>query len=112
MTDQVATLEWTCERCKVTASWMSTVEHPELPATWIEEEGGTYCLTCRRERAGEAGLLKAPVDASTKDRQQLRSAARLDFEVARDPNRADGRIAQACRTSIPAVRKARARLRV
>jgi len=38
------------------------------------------------------------------------AAARIDFEVRRDPARANGKIAQACRTSIPAVRKSRERL--
>jgi hypothetical protein len=108
----MTTLEWTCERCEVTASWMPGVERPELPATWIEEDGRTYCLGCRRELAGEAALLRAQADASPKDRQQLHARARLEFEVARDPDRADGQIAQACHSSIPAVRKARARLGV
>lgn len=110
MSDQAAALDWTCGRCEVTASWMPGTERPELPAAWVEQEGEVYCLACRRELAGEAGLAGVSEDVPPAKRQQLRTVARVEFEVSRDPERADGHIAKACRTSIPAVRKARARL--
>jgi hypothetical protein len=34
----------------------------------------------------------------------------VEFEVLRDPDRNNGQIARACRTSVPAVLKARKRL--
>ena len=43
-------------------------------------------------------------------RAKLRSTALIEFEVKRDPNRGNGEIAKACRSSIPAVAKARKRL--
>ena len=48
--------------------------------------------------------------APAAERQKLRSHARIDFEVKRDPERPDNLIAKSCHTSIIAVRKARARL--
>ena len=38
------------------------------------------------------------------------TTALIEFEVKRDPNRGNGEIAKACRSSIPAVAKARKRL--
>lgn len=104
-----ATVNQTCERCAVSVSWMAGVERPELPEGWSEENGVLYCLGCQRELAGEAGL-EGMEDAPASDRQKLRAHARLDFEVKRDPDRPDNRIAKACHTSIIAVRKARERL--
>jgi hypothetical protein len=40
----------------------------------------------------------------------MRSHARIEFEIKRDPSREDNRIAKAVGTSTFAVRKARARL--
>jgi hypothetical protein len=108
--EQVAAMTWTCARCEVTTSWMDGTQRPVLPANWVEENGEAYCLGCRRELAGEAGLAALPDDAPIAERQKVNSAARIDFEVRRDPTRANGKIAQACRTSIPAVRKSRERL--
>jgi hypothetical protein len=108
---KVAEASWTCERCEVTSRWGPDVEAPTMPAGWAKERGGTYCLVCRRELAAEAALKAAPADAPVGRRQELQASARLEFEIRRDPERADGQIAQVCRTSIPAVRKARERLR-
>ena len=102
--------DWTCSRCDVTVSWMAEVERPELPATWIREDGELYCLVCRRDRAGEAALLQLEEGASAERRQQAESRARVEFEVTRRPEREDNRIAKACHTSVVAVRKARVRL--
>ena len=105
-----ATVDWTCARCQVTVSWMAEVERPELPATWAQVGDELYCLSCRRELAGEAGLENAPNDASSAERQKIESQARIEFEIKRRPEREDNRIAKSCRTSVVAVRKARARL--
>ena len=100
---------WTCSRCQVSISWMDGLQRPEIPAGWAKENGEAYCLICRRERAGEAGLVGA-ADVPGAERQKLNAAARLEFELRRNPDGADGKIASACRTSVAAVRKARERL--
>jgi hypothetical protein len=107
---EAATSTWTCARCEVTVSFSPEVERPRLPSTWVKEEGELYCLSCRREMAGEAGLVGVDEDAPSQRRQQIRSQARVEFEIKRDPERADNRIAKACGTSTVAVRKARGRL--
>jgi hypothetical protein len=93
----------------MTVSFEPEVRRPRLPATWARQDGLLYCLACRRDRAGEAGL-EGIVDASRLKRLQIRSQARIAFEINRDPERADGQIAKTCRTTTVAVRKARARL--
>ena len=102
--------DWTCARCEVTVSWMADAERPHLPATWSEEGGQLYCLACRRDRAGEAGLEGLEDGSSAENRQKAQSRARVEFEVKRRPEREDNRIAKACHTSVVAVRKARVRL--
>ncbi len=89
---------------------MPGTERPDLPAAWVKKNGEVYCLNCRRELAGDAGELAAPKGATMADVQQARARARVEFEITRDPERPDGRIAQACHTSIMSVKKARARL--
>jgi hypothetical protein len=101
---------WTCSRCEVTVSFAPDFENTGLPATWAEEDGELYCLSCRRDMAGEAGLEGVDEDAPNQTRLQLRSHARIEFEIKRDPTREDNRIAKAVGTSTFAVRKARARL--
>jgi hypothetical protein len=107
---EVASHSWTCARCQVTVSFSPEVKRPRLPATWVKEDGELYCLSCRREMAGEAGLVGVDEDTPSVRRQQIRSQARVEFEIQRDPERADNRIAKACGTSTVAVRKARGRL--
>jgi hypothetical protein len=104
------TADWTCTRCEVTVSWMAEVERPELPATWIKDGDDLYCLSCRRERAGEAALVLLGEDASAERRHQVETRARIDFEMKRRPERQDNRIAQACHTSVKAVQQSRVRL--
>ena len=99
---------WTCARCEMTVSFRSDVEDTSLPSTWTEQDGVLYCLSCRREMAGEAGLEGVDEDAPSQERQKIRSRARIEFEIERDPGRADNEIAKACRTSTFSVRKARA----
>jgi hypothetical protein len=109
-TAEPAAADWTCSRCEVTVSWTAEVERPALPATWIREDDGLFCLVCRRDRAGEAALLQLEEGASAETRQKAESRARVEFEVSRRPDRQDNRIAKACHTSVVAVRKARVRL--
>jgi hypothetical protein len=101
---------WTCSRCEVTVSFAPEFVNTGLPATWSEEGGELYCLSCRRDMAGEAGLEGVAEDAPNQTRLQKRSHARIEFEIKRDPTREDNRIAKAVGTSTFAVRKARARL--
>lgn len=101
---------WTCARCEVTVSFTADVEDTSMPSTWVSEEGELYCLSCRRDMAGEAGLEGVDENAPSQRRQQIRSKARIEFEIQRDPGRQDNVIAKACGTSIVSVRKARARL--
>ena len=101
---------WTCARCEMTLSFAPEVERPRLPTTWARQDGLLYCLACRRDKAGEEGLDGVDEDTSNEKRLQIRSQARIAFEISRDPERPDNQIAKACRTSTVAVRKARARL--
>jgi hypothetical protein len=94
----------------MTVSFTPDVEKPRLPTTWVKEDGELYCLACRRDMAGEAGLDGVDEDTPNQKRLQIRSQARIEFEIKRDPDRQDNRIAKACGTSTFAVRKARARL--
>src|SRR5262245_52449903 len=104
--DAAGTNSWTCSRCEMTVSFAPDVEKPRLPTTWARENGELYCLACRRDMAGEA----VDEDLNDQKRLQIRSQARIEFEIQRDPERADNEIAKACGTSTVAVRKARARL--
>jgi hypothetical protein len=101
---------WTCARCDVTVSFTADVERPLLPTTWVQEGGELYCLGCRRDMAGEASLEEVGEDIPNQKRLQIRSQARIEFEIQRDPERQDNQIAKACGTSTVSVRKARARM--
>jgi hypothetical protein len=101
---------WTCTRCEMTVSFSPEVKRPRLPPTWVRENGELYCLSCRREMAGEAGLAGIDEDTPNQARLKIRAQARIEFEIKRDPDRQDNRIAKACGTSTVAVRKARVRL--
>jgi hypothetical protein len=72
--------------------------------------GELYFRSCRRERAGEAALAGIDDDTPNQARLKIRAQARIEFEIKRDPDRQDNRIAKACGTSTVAVRKARVRL--
>jgi hypothetical protein len=96
----------------MTVSFAPEVKRPRLPSTWASEDGELYCLACRRDMAGEAGLVGVDADLPDQRRLQIRSQARIEFEIKRDPDRQDNLIAKACGTSTVAVRKARARLDV
>jgi hypothetical protein len=94
----------------MTVSFSPDVERPRLPTTWAKENGELYCLACRRDMAGEAGVEEVEADMPDHAKLKVRSQARIEFEIKRDPDRQDNQIAKACGTSTVAVRKARARL--
>jgi hypothetical protein len=94
----------------MTVSFASDVERPRLPTTWAKENGELYCLACRRDMAGDAGVESVDADAPDSAKLKVRSQARIEFEIKRDPGRQDNQIAKACGSSTVAVRKARARL--
>jgi hypothetical protein len=98
--------KWTCDRCSVSVSQIDGAR-VALPKTWTTAADGNFCLTCRRERAGEAALDAAPADCSNEVRAKVRRAGLLEFEVRRAPDRADNAIAKACHTSASAVATAR-----
>lgn len=102
---------WTCDGCGVSARRMNG-EHISLPNAWANSTEGKFCLLCRRERAGSAALDSAPTDSTREARVRLRRAALLEFEVSRVPDRSNGVIAKACRSSVPAVAEARRRLQL
>jgi len=94
----------------MTSRWTQGLSGGKLPPHWVREpDGNHYCLACRRERAIEAMLAEAS-EAGAEARAKLRSAAVVEFEIQRDPERTEGEIAKAASTSVLAVRKARQRL--
>jgi len=106
MTAATTAAKWTCDRCGVSVSQLGGEAVP-LPATWTTAPDGNFCLTCGRERAGEAALKAAPADCNSDTRVKVRRAGLLEFEVRRAPDRADNAIAKACHTSASAVARAR-----
>jgi hypothetical protein len=72
--------------------------------------GELCCLACRRATAGEQGAAAVPETTNAADRVRARAAAVVEFELRRDPERSNSVIARTCRTSVPAVAKARARI--
>lgn len=110
MAEAATALTHTCGRCEVTASWMPGTDRPAIPIGWVLEGSDIYCLNCRRERAAESVDFAEEVPAA--ERSKLRSQARIEFEIKREPEVPDSRIAKACRTSTMAVRKARQRIGV
>ena len=104
--------QFTCSRCGVKVSWMDGSGQPGLPDNWADTSEGTFCLLCRRSIAEEIALAEADEEASPEARAKLRKVALVEFELQRDPERADGEIARACRSSVPAVEKARRELKL
>lgn len=102
---------WTCDRCDVTVQWMSGHENnARLPAHWSEEGEELLCLGCRRDMAAESALADLPEGIPLAERVKLKSRARIEFEIDRDPERPNAKIANSCRTSAAAVQKARERM--
>ncbi|MDX6637717.1 MAG: hypothetical protein QOJ01_1228 [Solirubrobacterales bacterium] len=90
----------------MTSTWTNGLETGSAPPNWARVGGLHYCLVCRRERAVESALEVAG-DIGIEARAKVRSAAVVEFEITRNPQRTEGEIAKAARTSIGAVRKAR-----
>ena len=107
--DQATATRWLCDRCQMSVG-LESGERIAIPTGWISCDDGRFCLVCRRERAGEAALENAPPESSNKARAELRRDAILGFEVTRDPQRSNAKIAQACRSSVSAVASVRTRL--
>jgi hypothetical protein len=103
--------KWACDGCGVSAGRIDG-EPVALPSTWVSSPDGHFCLVCRRDRAAEAALERAPDGSPVDARAKLRRAALIEFEVSRTPDHPDGVIARACRTSVTAVTRARRRLQL
>jgi hypothetical protein len=101
--------KWTCNGCGLIVSQMDGSE-TALPEDWATSEQGLICLLCRRELAADEAIASAPSDSPVNVRAELRRAALIEFEVRRNPDHPDGVIARTCRSSAPAVAKARQRL--
>jgi len=93
----------------MTSTWTNGLTRGTSPPNWDREGNLHYCLACRRERAVDRALETAG-DIGIEARAKVRSAAVVEFEIKRDPERTEGEIAKAARTSIGAVRKARRQL--
>jgi hypothetical protein len=103
--------KWTCGDCGVSVSRIDGSPAP-LPDSWVSSAEGDFCLACRRQRAAEAALETAPSDSGRDARAKLRRTGLIEFEVRRTPDRTDGSIAKACRSSASAVAAARRRLQL
>lgn len=109
--DERGTESWTCERCDVTVQWMSEhVENARLPAHWSQDGDLLHCLGCRRDLAAESIIDGLPESTPLAERVKLKARARVEFEINRDPERPNGKIAKSCRTSAASVQKARDRM--
>jgi hypothetical protein len=104
------TSEFHCGRCGVISRWMPGHERRGVPAGWEKTGGACYCLSCRRARATEKADAAAPDTATLEERAKIRTAALIEFEIDRDPDRPNGEIAKVVRCSVPAVLKARKRM--
>ena len=103
--------KWTCDGCGLSVSRMDG-ERTGVPDTWSSSDDGLHCLICRRERAADDAIASAPSDSPVEVRAEIRRAALIEFEVRRNPDHPDGVIARTCRSSAPAVAKARERLEI
>jgi hypothetical protein len=83
-----------------------------LPPSWEELGGVAYCLSCRRKLAGEARAAALLDGEPTADRVRADAEGRIEFELHRDPDRCDTRVARACGTNVLMVRRVRERLGV
>jgi hypothetical protein len=83
-----------------------------LPPNWEGLNGIYYCLGCRRDLAGEASAAGLPDEDSPAEHVRADAEGRIEFELSRDPDRCDTRVARACGTNVLMVRKVRERLGV
>jgi hypothetical protein len=81
-----------------------------LPRSWEEMNGIMYCLHCRRLMAGEARAATLHDEDSQVDRVRADAEGRVEFELNRDPDRCDTRVARLCSTNVIVVRQVRERL--
>jgi hypothetical protein len=81
-----------------------------LPPNWEALNGIYYCLGCRRKLAGEARAAAIPEEESPADRVRADALGRIEFELGRDPDRCDTRVARACGTNVVLVKQVRERL--
>ncbi len=94
----------------MTSTWTNGLERGTMPPNWARDKDGRhYCLACQRERAAEKALQGAG-ELGIEGRAKVRSAAVVEFEIMRDPDRTEGEIASAASASVLAVRTARRRL--
>jgi len=100
---------WLCHGCAMTTRQMAGSERTERPASWVNHDGHLYCLSCRRVLAADIAIENEP-GSTVGRRAELRRWAVVEFEIERDPERSNGEIARAARSSVPAVTKARKRL--
>jgi hypothetical protein len=84
----------------------------ELPTSWEEMNGVAYCLGCLRKLAGKARAAALTDGESPADRVRADAEGRIEFELGRDPDRCDTRVARTCGTNVVMVRKVRGRLGV
>lgn len=113
MGEEVTGSEWTCARCGVTASFMpGVVNLSDLPPEWEQLGGIAYCLSCRRKLAGEVKAAAVSEEDSPVDRVRADAEGRIEFELNRDPDRCDTRVARACGANVLMVRQVRERLGV
>jgi hypothetical protein len=111
MSATATAMKWTCDGCALAVSRMDG-ERTALPEAWTRSEDGLLCLLCRREQAADAAIASAPPGSPVNVRAAIRREALIEFEVRRNPDHPDGVIARTCRSSAPAVAKARERLRL
>jgi hypothetical protein len=88
------------------------VDATKLPPNWDSLGGTYYCLSCLRKLAGEARAATLSEEESPADHLRADVEGRIEFELARDPDRCDTRIARACGTNVLMVRQVRERLGV
>lgn len=81
-----------------------------MPASWDEVNGIAYCLSCRRKMAGEAKAAALDDGDSPAGHVRADAEGRVEFELGRDPERCDTRVARACSTNVTVVRQVRERL--
>jgi hypothetical protein len=82
----------------------------EVPPNWDEVNGIAHCLKCRREMAGEAKAAILSDEDPGADPLRARAEGRIEFELGRDPDRCDTRVARACGANVIVVRQVRERL--
>ena len=111
MSPTATATKWTCDGCELSVSRMDG-EQTAIPEAWSSSGDGLFCLVCRRDQAAEAAIASAPADSPVEKRAEIRRAALIEFEVLRNPDHPDGVIARTCRSSAPAVAKARERLQL